>query len=104
MLNTLGIRPGLISTLYTCSDNWSAVPQLHFLASWTSFGREHKSTRVFNKTQSEDYARDQYQTNHGDAWPADQIMALSAASSGIGVPNNHQLFYSLKTYYAVPTA
>ncbi len=49
MLNTLGIRPGLISTLNTCSDNQGAVPQLHFLASWTSFGMKCKSTRVFKK-------------------------------------------------------
>ena len=48
-LNTLFIRPGVLSTLYTHSDNKSAVPQLHFLASWTSFGMKRKSTRVFKK-------------------------------------------------------
>ena len=38
MLNALVIGPGSISRLYTCSDNWSAVPQLHFLP------YEHHST------------------------------------------------------------
>ena len=47
----LFIRPGAISTLYTHSDNQSAVTQLHFLASWTSFGRKRKSTSVFKRTQ-----------------------------------------------------
>ena len=78
--------------------NSTFLPHEHHLAE--SVSQPESSTNP----KSEDYARDQHQTNHGDAWPADQIMALSAASSGIGVPNNHQLFYSLKTYYAVPTA
>ncbi len=38
------------------------------------------------KPKSEDYARDQYHTIHGDACPADQIMALSAASGGMVCP------------------
>ena len=43
--------PDLIPTSYTHSDNLSAVPQLHFLASCTSFGGKRKSTRVFKQTQ-----------------------------------------------------
>ena len=86
-LNTLVIWPGLISTLYTCSDNKRAVPQLHVLASWPSFGKKRKSTRVLKQEpNSENDARDQHQSNHGDAWPAEQIMALSAASSGMVCP------------------
>jgi hypothetical protein len=87
MLNTLLIWPGLLSTLYTCSDNQSAVPQLHFLASWTSFGMKRKSTRVFKKNPKVKILLEiNINTNHGDAWPAEQIMALSAASSGIVCP------------------
>ncbi len=50
-LNTLFIRPGIISSLCTHCNNKSAVTQLHFLASWTSFGRKRKSTKVFQGTQ-----------------------------------------------------
>ncbi len=42
------------------------------------------------KPKSDDYARDQYHTIHGDARPADQIIALSAASGQWCFPNNHQ--------------
>ena len=31
-MHALEIRPGKISILYTHSDNWNAVSQLHFLA------------------------------------------------------------------------
>ncbi len=55
--STLFIRPGVISTLYTHRDNTSAVPKLHFLASWTSFCRKRKSTRVFKR---KNFARDQH--------------------------------------------
>jgi hypothetical protein len=51
IVNTLVIRPGFISTLYTHSYNQSVVSQLHFLASWTSFGIQYKSTQVFKQTQ-----------------------------------------------------
>ncbi len=36
--------------------------------------------------KSENYARDQHQTNHGDASPSEQIMALSAAASDMVYP------------------
>jgi hypothetical protein len=35
---------------------------------------------------SEVYARDQHQTNHGDALPAEQIMNFSAVSNDIVCP------------------
>ena len=72
------IRPGLISTLYTHCDNYSAVqhstlmPYVHHLPSSISI-----------KNPSEYSTIDQHQTYHDDAWPAEQIMVLSAASSGI---------------------
>ncbi len=73
-------------------------------AIWTPSGIQRKSTSVHQKNPSEKNTGDQHQTRHGDAWPADQEMALSAASSDIGVPNIHQLSIHLKTtYYAVPT-
>ena len=38
------------------------------------------------KPISEDYARVQHQTNHGDAQPVHQIMALAAVSSDMVCP------------------
>ena len=103
MLNTLLIRPGSISILYTHSDKWSAVPQLTFLPHGHHLAGSLSWPESATKTKCEDYARDQHQTNHGDAWPADQIMALSAASSGMVYPKQSPMFNSLNTYNAVPT-
>ena len=60
------IRPGVISTLYTHSDNQSAVPQLHFLASWTSLAGSVSQPESSKEPKSENFARDQHLPNHGD--------------------------------------
>jgi len=60
--------------------NSTFLPHRHHLAG--SVSQPESST----KPKSEDYARDQYHTNHGDARPADQIMALSTASGGMVCP------------------
>ena len=75
-----------ISTLYTHSDNSNEVPKLHLLASCSSYGIQHKPTRVFKKKQtSETYTRDQLQPLWWclTCWA---IMALPAESSGILCP------------------
>ncbi len=60
--------------------NSTFLPHGHHLAG--SVSQPESST----KPKSEDYARDQYHTVHGDARPADQIMALSAASGTMVCP------------------
>ena len=60
--------------------NSTFLPHEHHLAG--SVSQPESST----KPKSEDYARDQYHTVHGDALPADQIMALSAASGAMVCP------------------
>ena len=60
--------------------NYTFLPYEHHLAG--SVSQPESQT----KPKSEDYARVQHQTNHGDAWPADQIMALAAASNDMVCP------------------
>ena len=60
--------------------NSTFLPYVHNLAGSVS---QPEST---TKPKSEDYARSQHQTNHGDAWPTGQVMALVAASSGMVCP------------------
>ena len=65
--------------------NSTFLPHGHHLA--RSVSQPESST----KPKSEDYARDQYHTVHGDARPADQIMALcQQLLVQWCVPNNHQ--------------
>ena len=60
--------------------NYTFLPYEHHLAGSVS---QPESPM---KPKSEDYARVQHQTNHDDAWPADQIMALAAASNDMVHP------------------
>ncbi len=60
--------------------NSTFLPYGHHLAESVS------QPESLTKPDSEDYARVKNQTNHGDAWPADQIMALAAASNDMVCP------------------
>ncbi len=60
--------------------NYTFIPYEYHLAG--SVSQPESQT----EPNSEDYARVQHQTNHGDAWPADQIMALGAASYDMVCP------------------
>ena len=60
--------------------NSTFLPYVHNLAGGVS------QPESLTKPKSEDYARVQHQINHGDAWPADQIMALSEASNDMVCP------------------
>jgi hypothetical protein len=95
IFNTFMIRPGI--NIYILHLLWllKCGSTLHFLAICALFGIKCKSTRVFKNTNSEYHTRDQHQTNHGNAWPAWQIMA-SAASSGIVHPSQTPVCHSLK--------
>ena len=64
--------------------NCGSTFQFHTMCA--SFGICHQSTRVFIEPRSKCHARYQHQTNHGDPWLAEEIMALSPASSGIACP------------------
>ena len=64
--------------------NYTFLPYEHHLTGSVS------QTESLTKPNSEDYARVQHQTNHGDVWPADQIMALAELLMTWCVPNNHQ--------------
>jgi len=70
----------LLVTIEVQCYNSTYLPHGHHLAE--SASQPESST----KPKSEDYARDQYHTNHGDAQPTGQIMALSAASGGMVCP------------------
>ena len=69
-----------IMTIKVQLHNSTFLPHVHHMAERVSQPESSKEPR------SENYARDQHQTNHGDAWPAEQILALSAASSGMVCP------------------
>ncbi len=56
--------------------NSTFLPHVHHLGGSLSQPESSKEPR----------ARDCHQTNHGDALPAEQILALSAASSGMVFP------------------
>ena len=60
--------------------NYTFLPYEHHLAG--SVSQPESQT----KPKSEDYARFQHQNIHGDIWPADQIMALAAASTDMVCP------------------
>ncbi len=60
--------------------NYTFLPYEHHLAGMKSQPESQ------TKPKSEDYARVQHQTNHVDALPSDQIMALAAASSDMVCP------------------
>ena len=60
--------------------NYTFLPYEHHLAG--SVSQPESQT----KPKSEDYARVQHQTIHGDVRPADQIMALAAASNDMVCP------------------
>ena len=60
--------------------DYTFLPYEHHLAGSVS------QPESLTKPKSEDYARVQHQTNHGDASPADRIMALAAASHDILCP------------------
>ena len=60
--------------------NSTFLPCVHKLAVSVS------QPRSLTEPKSEDYARDQHQTNHGDALPADQIIALASASNDMVCP------------------
>ncbi len=56
------------------------LPHEHHLAGSISWSESLKAPK------SENFARDQHQTNHGDALPPEQILALLAASSDMVCP------------------
>ncbi len=60
--------------------NSTFLPYEHHLAG--SVSQPESQT----KPKREDYARVVHQTIHGDVWPADQIMALAAASNDMMRP------------------
>ena len=60
--------------------NYTFLPYEHHLAG--SVSQPESQT----KPKSEDYARVQQRTNHGDVWPADQIIALVAVSNDMVCP------------------
>ncbi len=61
------IRPGAISTLYTYSDNQSAVTRLHLMPHEHHLAGNISQPESSKEPRSENFARDQHQTNHGDA-------------------------------------
>ena len=67
-------------TIEVWSFNSTFLPHGHHLAG--SVSQPESST----KPKSDNYPRDQYHTIHGDARPADHIMALSTASGAMMCP------------------
>jgi hypothetical protein len=86
MLKTLLIRPGLIATFYTHSDNQMQFHNSTFLPHGRHLASRVSQPESSKEPKSESHARDKHQTTHGNAWPAEQIMALSTASSGMVSP------------------
>jgi hypothetical protein len=87
---------------------WQENLAAHGLSHWYHLAGIVSPPDSSTKPKSEGYARDQYHTSHDDVGTADQIMALSAASSfwwhGGSITTNNVLFTQKPIMQCLPSS